>query len=279
MHDLPSPRVSPPRAADITPRRIDFLWSGRLARCKHTACGRAWRWQEPAFHLCGAMTLVAASVASPIEPPAPAGCTRSSTTAVAGWRAATGPASASSPATATTGRRATRSSPRRRACSRCASCLIDGEALACDEDGLAMFERLRQKPAGRHVFRYAFELLALGGQAHLPCVEDKARRRCPPSGRKTRFFQIPGIAAGLHRIQHRSLCKELQSLQQNRSEQDRRRAQRGCADSGFTEGSGGQAAHNSSEVVPHLWVLVVSTAKVSSGPPPGAKPISRFRSK
>jgi hypothetical protein len=29
------------------------------------------------------------------------------------------------------------------------SCLIDGEAVACDENGLAVFELLREKPAGR----------------------------------------------------------------------------------------------------------------------------------
>jgi ATP-dependent DNA ligase len=34
------------------------------------------------------------------------------------------------------------------------SCLIDGEAVACDENGLAVFQRLRRKPSGKHVFRY-----------------------------------------------------------------------------------------------------------------------------
>jgi bifunctional non-homologous end joining protein LigD len=43
------------------------------------------------------------------------------------------------------------------------SCLIDGEAVACDDNGLAVFERLRPKPAGRHVFLYAFDLLELDG--------------------------------------------------------------------------------------------------------------------
>jgi bifunctional non-homologous end joining protein LigD len=32
------------------------------------------------------------------------------------------------------------------------SCLIDGEAVACDENGLAVFERLRRKREARHVF-------------------------------------------------------------------------------------------------------------------------------
>ena len=44
------------------------------------------------------------------------------------------------------------------------SCLIDGEAVACDENGLAVFERLRRKPTGRHVLLYAFDLLELEGE-------------------------------------------------------------------------------------------------------------------
>src|SRR5262249_5260082 len=43
------------------------------------------------------------------------------------------------------------------------SCLIDGEAVACDENGLAVFERLRRKPSGNHLFLYAFDLLELNG--------------------------------------------------------------------------------------------------------------------
>jgi bifunctional non-homologous end joining protein LigD len=44
------------------------------------------------------------------------------------------------------------------------SCLIDGEAVACDANGLAVFEHLRRKPTGRHVLLYAFDLLELDGQ-------------------------------------------------------------------------------------------------------------------
>jgi ATP-dependent DNA ligase len=43
------------------------------------------------------------------------------------------------------------------------SCLIDGEAVACDETGLAVFERLRRKHEGRRVFLFAFDLLELNG--------------------------------------------------------------------------------------------------------------------
>jgi ATP-dependent DNA ligase len=43
------------------------------------------------------------------------------------------------------------------------SCLIDGEAVACDETGLAVFERLRRKHEGKKVFLFAFDLLELNG--------------------------------------------------------------------------------------------------------------------
>jgi bifunctional non-homologous end joining protein LigD len=36
--------------------------------------------------------------------------------------------------------------------------------MACDENGLAVFELLREKPAGQHVFLYAFDLLGLNGK-------------------------------------------------------------------------------------------------------------------
>jgi bifunctional non-homologous end joining protein LigD len=44
------------------------------------------------------------------------------------------------------------------------SCLIDGEAVVCDEHGLAVFERLRHQRGGRDVFLFAFDLLELDGQ-------------------------------------------------------------------------------------------------------------------
>ena len=44
------------------------------------------------------------------------------------------------------------------------SCLLDGEAVACDGNGLAVFERLRYQRSGRHVLLYAFDLLELNGE-------------------------------------------------------------------------------------------------------------------
>ena len=43
------------------------------------------------------------------------------------------------------------------------SCLIDGEAVCCDDDGLPVFQKLRQRRNDQHVFLYAFDLLELNG--------------------------------------------------------------------------------------------------------------------
>jgi ATP-dependent DNA ligase len=44
------------------------------------------------------------------------------------------------------------------------SCLIDGEAVACDAHGLPVFEQLRERRSDRYVFLFAFDLLELNGQ-------------------------------------------------------------------------------------------------------------------
>jgi bifunctional non-homologous end joining protein LigD len=43
------------------------------------------------------------------------------------------------------------------------SCIIDGEAVACDDNGLASFERIRYRQHDGDVFLYAFDLIALNG--------------------------------------------------------------------------------------------------------------------
>ena len=43
------------------------------------------------------------------------------------------------------------------------SCLIDGEAVACDGDGMPCFDRLRYRRQDGHVFLYAFDLIELDG--------------------------------------------------------------------------------------------------------------------
>jgi bifunctional non-homologous end joining protein LigD len=43
------------------------------------------------------------------------------------------------------------------------SCLIDGEAVCCDENGLAVFQELRRRQNDDRVFLYAFDLLELTG--------------------------------------------------------------------------------------------------------------------
>jgi bifunctional non-homologous end joining protein LigD len=43
------------------------------------------------------------------------------------------------------------------------SCLIDGEVVCCDERGLAIFQKLRQRREEHSAFLYAFDLLELNG--------------------------------------------------------------------------------------------------------------------
>ena len=44
------------------------------------------------------------------------------------------------------------------------SCLIDGEAVVCDENGLSVFELIRQHVAGERAMLCAFDLLELDGK-------------------------------------------------------------------------------------------------------------------
>jgi ATP-dependent DNA ligase len=43
------------------------------------------------------------------------------------------------------------------------SCIVDGEAVACDDNGLASFERIRYRQHDGDVFLYAFDLIELNG--------------------------------------------------------------------------------------------------------------------
>jgi bifunctional non-homologous end joining protein LigD len=43
------------------------------------------------------------------------------------------------------------------------SCTIDGEAVACDDNGLAVFDRIRYRRHDGKVFLYAFDLIELDG--------------------------------------------------------------------------------------------------------------------
>src|SRR3954451_17593202 len=43
------------------------------------------------------------------------------------------------------------------------SCIIDGEAVACDHNGVASFDLVRHHRANDSVFLYAFDLIELNG--------------------------------------------------------------------------------------------------------------------
>jgi bifunctional non-homologous end joining protein LigD len=43
------------------------------------------------------------------------------------------------------------------------SCILDGEAVACGEDGIALFERIRYRRHDGSVFMWAFDIIELDG--------------------------------------------------------------------------------------------------------------------
>ena len=47
---------------------------------------------------------------------------------------------------------------------RCRSCIIDGEAVVCDEHGMARFDRIRYRRHDGDAFIYAFDLIELDGE-------------------------------------------------------------------------------------------------------------------
>ena len=74
------------------------------------------------------------------------------------------------------------------------SCLIDGEAVCCDDHGVAVFERLRRQREGKNVFLCAFDLLELNG---------KDLRREPLEVRKSTLAsllraRLPGLQFNQH---------------------------------------------------------------------------------
>jgi bifunctional non-homologous end joining protein LigD len=79
------------------------------------------------------------------------------------------------------------------------SCLIDGEAVCCDDKGLPVFQKLRQRENDGHVFLYAFDLLELDGQdmRREPIEVRKATlasvlRGCPGGVRLNEHLAHPG---------------------------------------------------------------------------------------
>ena len=74
------------------------------------------------------------------------------------------------------------------------SCLIDGEAVCCDQDGVPTFQKLRLRRDDRHVILMAFDLLELAG-------EDL--RREPIEARKGKLARLlTKAAAGLQYNEH-----------------------------------------------------------------------------
>jgi bifunctional non-homologous end joining protein LigD len=74
------------------------------------------------------------------------------------------------------------------------SCIIDGEAVACGNDGIASFDRIRYRHHDANVFLYAFDLIELNGDD---------LRRDPLKVRKATLASVLArAAAGLRFNEH-----------------------------------------------------------------------------
>ena len=74
------------------------------------------------------------------------------------------------------------------------SCIIDGEAVACGEDGIASFDRIRYRRHDADVFLYAFDLVELDG--------DDLRREPLAVRKATLASLLARAAAGLRLNEH-----------------------------------------------------------------------------
>ena len=73
------------------------------------------------------------------------------------------------------------------------SFLIDGEAVACDDKGLAVFDRIRYRRNDANVFLYAFDLLSLNG---------KDLRKEPIERRKAALAKLISPHPGIRIVDH-----------------------------------------------------------------------------
>jgi len=78
------------------------------------------------------------------------------------------------------------------------SCIIDGEAVACGDDGIASFDRIRYRHHDASVFLYAFDLIELDGDD---------LRRDPLAVRKATLASLlarsaPGLRFNEHLDEH-----------------------------------------------------------------------------
>jgi bifunctional non-homologous end joining protein LigD len=74
------------------------------------------------------------------------------------------------------------------------SCIIDGEAVACDDNGLAVFERIRYRRQDGKVFLHAFDLIELDG--------DDLRREPLDVRKATLRSLLVKVAPGLRWTEH-----------------------------------------------------------------------------
>ena len=74
------------------------------------------------------------------------------------------------------------------------SCIIDGEAVACDDNGVASFDLVRHHRANESIFLYVFDLIELNGddlrRDPLEVLRPHCRQSSSGRARRTRAWQV-----------------------------------------------------------------------------------------
>jgi len=87
------------------------------------------------------------------------------------------------------------------ACLRSRSCIIDGEAIACDDNGVASFDLIRHHRHNDRAFLYAFDLIELNGDdmrrdpLEVPSMmheRERSRESAATISGKRRVRSLPG---------------------------------------------------------------------------------------
>jgi hypothetical protein len=72
--------------------------------------------------------------------------------------------------------------------------VIDGEAVCCDDAGVAVFEKLHSRAGDDQAFLYAFDLLELGGEDWRPRRAWTTVHRCPVLGAQRTKARLSAMA-------------------------------------------------------------------------------------
>jgi bifunctional non-homologous end joining protein LigD len=84
------------------------------------------------------------------------------------------------------------------------SCIIDGGAVACDDNGVALFNRVRYRHDDESIFLYAFDLIELNGDDLRPDPLERRKATRARPGQSSGSGKIVQLALRMFRQSQRA---------------------------------------------------------------------------